>query len=145
MGEFEACLSDPWYSRSPLVRTRNVAFVARPYTIGISYTDGYGKYQETELSGWHAQVLQLLNDGGYWGPEAESHIAPEDLNIEALKVQMKLFLKRYGEDIDPNDVSSDSFKDLVARVMNEKRGKPAGGSSASVPTEEIVHFSDSGK
>ena len=47
MGEFEACLSDPWYSRSPLVRTRNVAFVARPYTIGISYTDGYGKYQET--------------------------------------------------------------------------------------------------
>lgn len=91
------------------------------------------------------KASQLLNDGGYWGPEAESHIAPEDLNIEALKVQMKLFLKRYGEDIDPNDVSSDSFKDLVARVMNEKRGKPAGGSSASVPTEEIVHFSDSGK
>lgn len=58
MGEFEACLSDPWYSRSPLVRTRNVAFVARPYTIGISYTDGYGKYQEKELSGWHAQVFQ---------------------------------------------------------------------------------------
>lgn len=91
------------------------------------------------------KASQLLNDGGYWGPEAESHIAPEDLNIEALKVQMKLFLKRYGEDVDPNDVSSDSFKDLVARVMNEKRGKPATGSSASVPTEEIVRFSDSGK
>ena len=58
MGEFEACLSDPWFSCSPLVRPRNVAFVARPYTIGISYTDGYGKYRETELSGWPAQVFQ---------------------------------------------------------------------------------------
>ena len=48
MGEFEACLSDPW----------NVAFVARPQTIGISYIDGYGKYREEELSGWHAQVFQ---------------------------------------------------------------------------------------
>ena len=48
IGEFEACLSDPW----------NVAFVARPQTIGISYIDGYGKYREEELSGWHAQVFQ---------------------------------------------------------------------------------------
>ena len=37
---------------------RNVAFVARPHTIGISYIDGFGKYQERELSGWHAQVFQ---------------------------------------------------------------------------------------
>ena len=35
-----------------------MAFVARPQTIGISYTDGYGKYQERELSGWQAQVFQ---------------------------------------------------------------------------------------
>lgn len=26
--------------------------------IGISYIDGYGKYREEELSGWHAQVFQ---------------------------------------------------------------------------------------
>ena len=37
---------------------RNVAFVARPKTIGISYIDGYGKYVEEELTGWHAQVFQ---------------------------------------------------------------------------------------
>ena len=39
-------------------KNRNVAFVARPKTIGISYINGYGKYVEEELSGWHAQVFQ---------------------------------------------------------------------------------------
>ena len=58
MGEFEACLSDPWLFSPIHVISRNVAFVARPQTIGISYTDGYGKYQERELSGWQAQVFQ---------------------------------------------------------------------------------------
>ena len=48
MGEYESCLSDPW----------NVAFVARPQTIGIGYIDGFGKYKEEELSGWPAQVFQ---------------------------------------------------------------------------------------
>ena len=38
MGEYESCLSDPW----------NVAFVARPQTIGIGYIDGFGKYKEEE-------------------------------------------------------------------------------------------------
>ena len=59
MGEFESCLSDPWYVlRLVKVRKRNVAFVARPHTIGISYIDGFGKYQEKEISGWEAQVFQ---------------------------------------------------------------------------------------
>ena len=58
MGEFEACLSDPWYGFVFVNYCRNVAFVARPKTIGISYINGQGKYVEEELSGWHAQVFQ---------------------------------------------------------------------------------------
>ena len=90
------------------------------------------------------KASQLLNEGGYWGPEAEDKISPEDVNIDALKVQMKLFLKRYGEDVDPNDISKDSFRDLVDRVMNEKHSKLENRKSLpETPSEEIVSFPDS--
>ena len=40
------------------------------------------------------KASQLMNDGSYWGPEAEATLSPSDINIDALKIQMKLFLKR---------------------------------------------------
>ena len=58
----------------------------------------------------------LLKDGGYWGPEAEDRISPDDINLDVLKEQMKLFLERFGSS---PDVSSLSFQDLVKRFMNE--------------------------
>ena len=66
------------------------------------------------------KASQLMSDGSYWGPEAEATMSPSDINIDALKIQMKLFLKQYGNDVDLENLSSDSFKDLVDKVMNEK-------------------------
>lgn len=88
------------------------------------------------------KASQLLNDGSYWGPEAEATLAPSDINIDALKVQMKLFLKRYGEDVDLNDMSSDSFKDLVDRVVNQKTSEGDVPSQQNQVNETLVTFPD---
>lgn len=85
------------------------------------------------------KASQLLNDGGYWGPEAEGNLFPEDINMDALKVQMKLFLKRFGKD--DKEVTSDDFTELVSQVMNErkKQGEVQGRGLAK-PTEVIVQW-----
>ena len=79
-----------------------------------------------------AKASQLLSDGGYWGPEAENRIQPEDINIDALKVQMQMFLKRFGHD--GADLETNDFKELVEKVMNEKK-KEEGQPSVIVPTQ----------
>lgn len=85
------------------------------------------------------KASQLLNDGGYWGPEAEGNLLPEDINMDALKVQMKLFLKRFGKD--DKEVTSDDFTELVSHVMSErkKRGEMR-GKGPSKPSEVIVQW-----
>ena len=83
------------------------------------------------------KASQLLNDGGYWGPEAEGSLFPEDINMDALKVQMKLFLKRFGKD--DAAVTSDDFTELVSRVMCErKKQAESRGKGPSSPSEVIV-------
>lgn len=83
------------------------------------------------------KASQLLNDGGYWGPEAEGSLFPEDINMDALKVQMKLFLKRFGKD--DAAVTSDDFTELVSRVMSErKKQAESRGKGPSSPSEVVV-------
>ena len=89
-----------------------------------------------------AKASQLLSDGGYWGPEAEGSIQPEDINIDALKVQMQMFLKRYG--YNGAELEASDFKELVEKVMNEK-GKEDGHSSEALSlqrTETLVNGDD---
>ena len=81
------------------------------------------------------KASQLLNGGGYWGPEAEGSILPEDINIDALKVQMKLFLKKYGNG---TETSSDDFRELVNQVFLNK--KKEGNTVPSDSNEMIVHW-----
>ena len=64
-----------------------------------------------------AKASQLLSNGGYWGPEAEDSIEPEDLNIEALKSQMRLFLQVYDKDVDPEKLTKEDFKNLAERIV----------------------------
>ena len=83
------------------------------------------------------KASQLLNDGGYWGPEAEGSLFPEDINMDALKVQMKLFLKRFGKD--DAAVTSDDFTELVSRVMSERKKQAESRvKGPSSPSEVIV-------
>ena len=63
------------------------------------------------------KASRLLSNGGYWGPEAEENIQPEDINVDALKIQMKLFLQEYDENLDRDSISEDDFQSLVERVM----------------------------
>lgn len=86
------------------------------------------------------KASQLMNDGSYWGPEAEATLSPSDINIDALKIQMKLFLKQYGNDVDLDNMSSDSFKDLVDRVMNEKSEQSP--SHITEANETLVEYSN---
>ena len=86
------------------------------------------------------KASQLMSDGSYWGPEAEESLSPADINIDALKIQMKMFLKQYGEDVDPKDVSSDSFKDLVDRVMKQKSGEQM--NIQNEVNESLVDYAD---
>lgn len=93
-----------------------------------------------------AKASQLLNDGGYWGPEAEDRIKPEDVNVDALKVQMQMFLKRYGHD--QADVDLSDFKELVDKVMSERGGEGKGEGRrprkavSSQPMETLVTKDD---
>ena len=89
-----------------------------------------------------AKASQLLSDGGYWGPEAERNIQPEDINIDALKVQMQMFLKRFG--YNGAELESSDFKELVEKVMNEKGRdeKPSSVTVPSQPTETLVNGDD---
>lgn len=50
---------------------------------------------------------------------------------------MKLFLKQYGQDVDPDNISSDSFKDLVDRVIQE-RGSDTVNSDGVDETAEVT-------
>ena len=79
------------------------------------------------------KASQLLSDGGYWGPEAEGTILPEDINIDALKIQMQLFLKRFGNG---TEESSEDFQELVNKVIQSKERNGV----SSDATEEIVHY-----
>ena len=79
------------------------------------------------------KASQLLSDGGYWGPEAEESILPEDINIDALKIQMQLFLKKFGNG---TEESSDDFRELVNKVILSKERNNV----SSDATEEIVHY-----
>ena len=81
------------------------------------------------------KASQLLSGGGYWGPEAEGSILPEDINIDALKVLMKLFLKKYGNG---TETSSDDFRELVNQVfLNKKKERNTVPSDSN---EMIVHW-----
>ena len=89
------------------------------------------------------KASRLLNDGSYWGPEAEATLSPSDINMDALKIQMKLFLKQYGKDVDVDDISSESFSELVDQVMQLKTdGTNTIENKEAVKTETIVNLPD---
>ena len=79
------------------------------------------------------KASQLLNDGGYWGPEAEGRILPEDINVDALKIQMQLFLKKFGNG---TETSSNDFQELVNQVLQTKENNRVSSDVAEV----IVHY-----
>lgn len=106
------------------------------------YEESSKKLQQLPEYETLVKASQLLNDGSYWGPEAEATISPEDVNMDALKIQMKLFLKQYGEDVDPNNMSSDSFKDLVDRVIQEKRSETMNSGNTNEVTEALMNPSN---
>lgn len=58
---------------------------------------------------------------------------------------MKLFLKQYGQDVDPDNISSDSFKDLVDRVIQERGSgimNSDGINETAETTETLMNSSD---
>ena len=82
------------------------------------------------------KASQLLSNGGYWGPEAEGSIQPEDINVDALKIQMKMFLQEYDKSLDRDSISEDDFQSLVERVMATLRERSS--SQAVEPRETLL-------
>lgn len=83
-----------------------------------------------------AKASQLLSNGGYWGPEAEDSIEPEDLNLDALKSQMRLFLQFYDKDIDPEKLKTEDLKSLAEEIIH-KLQHPSDVSSLDSHSEQL--------
>lgn len=79
-----------------------------------------------------AKASQLLSNGGYWGPEAEDSIEPEDLNIDALKSQMRMFLQFYDKDVDPEKLTKEDLKNLAERIVYKLQNPTDNVSSESI-------------
>ena len=88
-----------------------------------------------------AKASQLLSNGGYWGPEAEDSIEPEDVNIEALKSQMRLFLQFYDKDVDPEKLTREDLKNLAERIVYKLQNPTDHVSSESMEGKLQCFFS----